>query len=72
MPRTLPPKSAINAAIYLALMRGIIGITLIYLLVNIAYLHALGFEAARHSSTPAADVLENVCGPWAGRTLACS
>jgi basic amino acid/polyamine antiporter, APA family len=52
-----------------ALVSGIVGITLIYLLVNIAYLHTLGFEAARHSSTPAADVLENVCGPWAGRII---
>ncbi len=52
-----------------ALVGGIVGITFIYLLINIAYLHTLGFEAARHSSTPAADVLEIVCGPWAGRII---
>src|SRR4051812_2910798 len=52
-----------------ALVGGIIGITVIYLLTNIAFLHPLGFEAARHSATPAADVLEAVCGPWAGRII---
>ncbi|MCY2993143.1 MAG: amino acid permease [Planctomycetota bacterium] len=41
----------------LALVLGTGGITLIYLLVNAAYLWGLGFEGVRSSWTPAADVL---------------
>lgn len=52
-----------------ALVLGIAGITLIYLVVNAAYLRALGFETARHTATPAADVLEQACGPWGGRAI---
>ena len=65
-----PPKFAINVATCPAhLSLGIVGIAIIYLLVNCAYLHALGFEGARHAATPAADVLEQTCGPWAGRAI---
>jgi amino acid transporter len=49
-----------------ALVVGIIGITIIYLAVNAAYLHALGFEAARRAETPATDVLELALGPALG------
>jgi APA family basic amino acid/polyamine antiporter len=52
-----------------ALMLGIAGITLIYLAVNAAYLNAIGFEAARNTSTPAADVVTHVLGPWGGRAI---
>jgi basic amino acid/polyamine antiporter, APA family len=52
-----------------ALMLGIAGITLIYLAVNGAYLAALGFEGARVTQTPAADVLEQACGPWGGQAI---
>lgn len=52
-----------------ALVLGITGITLIYLVVNAAYLHALGFNAARHTTAPAADVLERACGAWGGRAM---
>jgi amino acid transporter len=52
-----------------ALMLGIAGITLIYFAVNAAYLTALGFDGARHTLTPAADVLEQACGPWGGRAI---
>ncbi|HEX3598491.1 MAG TPA: amino acid permease [Lacipirellulaceae bacterium] len=52
-----------------ALTFGIVGIAIIYLLVNCAYLHALGFNTARHAATPAADVLEQTCGPWGGRVI---
>jgi amino acid transporter len=52
-----------------ALSLGIIGITIIYLIINAGYLHALGFDTARHATTPAADVLERSCGAWAGRSI---
>lgn len=50
-----------------ALFVGILAITVIYLAVNAAYLGVLGFDAARQSSTPAADVLQHAFGRW-GRT----
>lgn len=52
-----------------ALTFGIAGITVIYLVVNIGYLHALGFETARLAKTPAADVLAHSCGPWAAKAI---
>jgi amino acid transporter len=53
----------------LALFLGITGITLIYLLVNVAYLAGLGFEGLRSSSAPAADVLTRVAGEWGGKAI---
>ncbi len=53
----------------LALLLGITGITLLYLLINIAYLKGLGLEGLRGSSAPAADVLQNVVGPWGGKAI---
>lgn len=52
-----------------ALVLGIVGITVTYFLVNGAYLAALGFEGARISQTPAADVLELASGTWGGRAI---
>ena len=52
-----------------ALLAGIAGITAIYLAVNIAMLAVLGFDAARKTYTPAADVLEKVLGVWGGRGI---
>lgn len=52
-----------------ALVLGLAGITLVYLAVNGAYLHALGFDVARHATAPAADVLERACGAWGGRAI---
>lgn len=52
-----------------ALVLGIAGITLVYLAVNGAYLHALGYDTARHATAPAADVLERACGAWGGRAI---
>jgi amino acid transporter len=55
-----------------ALICGILAITLIYLLVNAAYLWALGFDGARRSNAIAADVLERslgAWGPWGARTI---
>lgn len=52
-----------------ALFIGIGLITAIYLAVNAAYLAVLGFEAARHSHTPASDVLQHAVGPWGSRAV---
>jgi APA family basic amino acid/polyamine antiporter len=52
-----------------ALILGIVGITLIYLAINGTYLAVLGFDTARHTSTPAADVMEKACGPWGSRVI---
>lgn len=52
-----------------ALLLGILGITLIYLLVNLAYLASLGFAAARQTHAPAADVLQLALGPWGARAV---
>ena len=52
-----------------ALFAGITGITAIYLAVNIAMLSVLGFDAARKTYTPAADVLEKSLGVWGGRGI---
>jgi amino acid transporter len=52
-----------------ALLAGIAGITAIYLAVNIAILAVLGFDAARKTFTPAADLLEAALGIWGGRGI---
>lgn len=52
-----------------ALFLGIAAITVIYLLVNAAYLATLGYDAASKTPTPAADVMELVLGPWGGRVI---
>jgi len=52
-----------------ALVLGIVGITLIYLAINATYLAVLGFDVARQTSTPAADVMEHAVGPWGGRVI---
>jgi amino acid transporter len=52
-----------------ALLFGILGIAVIYLAVNAAYLAALGFDTARLTTTPAADVLRLALGPWGARII---
>src|SRR5262249_29489451 len=52
-----------------ALVFGIVGITVIYLAINATYLAVLGFDGARHASTPAADVMEHAWGAWTGRLI---
>jgi amino acid transporter len=52
-----------------ALILGTAGITLIYLLVNGAYLAGLGFEEARKSSAIAADVLRLPLGDWGSNAM---
>jgi APA family basic amino acid/polyamine antiporter len=47
----------------LALVGGVALITLTYLAMNAAYLQALGFDAARAATTPAAAVLDQAVGP---------
>ncbi len=51
-----------------ALLVGTLAVTAIYVLVNLAFLHALGLDGARHA-TVAADVLELGIGPWAGLAI---
>jgi amino acid transporter len=52
-----------------ALIFGIAGITVVYLALNAAYLAVLGFEGARQSATPAADVLTHAVGTWGGQAI---
>jgi amino acid transporter len=52
-----------------ALVFGIAGITLIYFAVNGSYLLALGFDGARATQTPAADVMAQAFGPIGGRAI---
>lgn len=53
----------------LALLYGLGLISAIYVLVNLAYLRALGFEGLRNSQKPAADALAAVLGENAGRAM---
>ena len=48
----------------LALFLGITLITVVYLLVIMAYMLVLGFEGARNTFTPAADVMQLAFGYW--------
>lgn len=47
-----------------ALIVSISAITIVYLVINLAYLYGLGFEGLRSSRAPAADILELMLGPW--------
>jgi len=53
----------------LALILGTAGITVVYLLVNAAYLWGLGFEGVRGSSAPAADVARLSAGEWGSKAI---
>jgi amino acid transporter len=53
----------------LALILGTAGITLVYVLVNLAYLWGLGFEGVRTSFAPAADVAELAMGSWGAKGI---
>ena len=50
----------------LALIGGVLGVTAVYLAVNVAYLAGLGFDAARATRTPATDVIEAAIGSAGG------
>lgn len=52
-----------------ALLLGTAGVAVVYLLVNAAYLNALGFAAARSSHAIAADVLQGPLGPAGARMM---
>ncbi len=52
-----------------ALFVGLACITLIYVAVNATYLAVLGFDGARVTRTPAADVMEQAVGGWGGRAF---
>jgi amino acid transporter len=56
-------------AIARALILGAVAITLIYLLLNAAYLWGLGFEQARQSHAIAADLLARPLGDWGKRAM---
>ena len=51
-----------------ALLLGTLAVTLIYVLVNVAFLHALGLQGTRHA-TVAADVLKLAIGPRAAQAI---
>ncbi|MBI2804621.1 MAG: amino acid permease [Planctomycetes bacterium] len=54
-----------------ALLLGTVGITVIYLLVNFAYILSLGFEdATKFRPTIAADVMTKAFGPFGGKLIA--
>jgi basic amino acid/polyamine antiporter, APA family len=53
-----------------ALLLGTLLITVIYLLVNLAFMVALGFEGARGAKAIAAEVLARALGPGAGSAMA--
>jgi amino acid transporter len=52
-----------------ALVLGTVAVTVIYLLVNVAFVHALGFEGTRKSEAVAADVLELGLADWGARGI---
>ena len=51
------------------LLWGTGAITLLYVLVNAAYLNGLGLEAIAASDAVAADLLQTVVGPWGARVV---
>ncbi len=53
-----------------ALFLGLGAIALIYLLINLSYLRALGIDGLRNSQFPAADVLSLWFGPWGQKGMA--
>jgi APA family basic amino acid/polyamine antiporter len=53
-----------------ALLLGTAAITLLYLLLNAAFLWGLGFDRARQSSAIASDLLGHRLGPWGARAIA--
>jgi len=52
-----------------ALLLGTLAVTAIYVLVNVAFIHALGYAGMCRSGAVAADVLRLAGGDWAGRAI---
>lgn len=53
-----------------ALLVGVGSVTVVYLLVNLAYLVALGFDGVRNAEAPAALAVEATAGEWGHRAVA--
>jgi APA family basic amino acid/polyamine antiporter len=53
-----------------ALLLGVSVVVLVYMLSNVAYLHALGVSGLAHSTAPAADTMTAVLGPLGGTLIA--
>jgi len=53
-----------------ALLLGVSAVVLVYMLANVAYLHALGVSGLAQSTAPAADTMTAVLGPWGGSLIA--
>jgi APA family basic amino acid/polyamine antiporter len=53
-----------------ALLLGVSAVVLVYMLSNVAYLHALGVEGLAQSTAPAADTMTAVLGPLGGSLIA--
>ena len=53
-----------------ALLLGTAAVTLIYVLLNVAFVHALGFAGTQASKIIAADVVTRVAPAWGGRAIA--
>lgn len=54
------------------LLWGIGIITTLYVLANLAYVHALGLDGVRSSSVVAADLMQGALGPWGATLLSCA
>ena len=54
------------------LLWGIGIITTLYVLANLAYVHALGLGGVRSSSVVAADLMQSALGPWGATLLSCA
>jgi amino acid transporter len=57
-------RARMNQNIFRALLLGTLAIMLIYVLANLAFLRALGFEGVRGSHDAAGDVLQMALGKW--------
>lgn len=53
-----------------AILLGVVGVVAVYVLANIAYLHALGPVGLAASTAPAADAMTRVLGPAGGTLIA--
>lgn len=54
----------------LGMLWGVIGVVVLYMLVNIVCLRVLGANGLMHTATPASDVLQAIMGPRGGQIIA--
>jgi basic amino acid/polyamine antiporter, APA family len=59
-----PEKNILHALVF-----GACAVTLIYMVISFAFVHALGFEAVKNSNGVAADLLSKVLGDFGGRAI---